>query len=243
MLPSNILLKITNLMVEIHQKIDHSLLPKYRLDIYRIIIEELETVLALKVFGWLEFLTAQYITKIWDQEMPNDDFVPNMLRITKNLLLGIQTLDETSHERSMFYHAAGSEEYNEFISTKSRATMLAAYTALSTACGKFPFQYADIEQIERNFSDEILFGLNGSDTATFAVIAFSGFNLDYEYETNTNETNPDNEEVFEESPISKDPAILFEPKKRLEFWEWWLTEAIPQAWELANQSYQNRQNP
>jgi hypothetical protein len=28
----------------------------------------------------------------------------------------------------------------------------------------------------------------------------------------------------------------FDPQKRLEFWEWWLTEAIPQAWELAQQS-------
>lgn len=28
----------------------------------------------------------------------------------------------------------------------------------------------------------------------------------------------------------------FDAKKRLEFWEWWLTEAIPQAWELAKQS-------
>ncbi len=27
----------------------------------------------------------------------------------------------------------------------------------------------------------------------------------------------------------------FDPQACLEFWEWWLTEAIPQAWELANQ--------
>lgn len=26
-------------------------------------------------------------------------------------------------------------------------------------------------------------------------------------------------------------------QKSLEFWEWWLTEAIPQAWELANSTY------
>jgi hypothetical protein len=29
----------------------------------------------------------------------------------------------------------------------------------------------------------------------------------------------------------------FNFKKRLEFWEWWLTEAIPQAWELAHTTY------
>lgn len=30
--------------------------------------------------------------------------------------------------------------------------------------------------------------------------------------------------------------IKFDPQKCLEFWEWWLTEAIPQAWELAQQT-------
>lgn len=27
--------------------------------------------------------------------------------------------------------------------------------------------------------------------------------------------------------------IVFDKDKRLEFWEWWLTEAISQAWKLA----------
>ncbi len=30
--------------------------------------------------------------------------------------------------------------------------------------------------------------------------------------------------------------IEFDARKRLEFWEWWLTEAIPEAWKLAAQS-------
>jgi hypothetical protein len=30
--------------------------------------------------------------------------------------------------------------------------------------------------------------------------------------------------------------IEYSLQKRLEFWEWWLTEAIPEAWELAQQS-------
>ena len=29
--------------------------------------------------------------------------------------------------------------------------------------------------------------------------------------------------------------FLYSPQKTLEFWEWWLSEAIPQAWELAQQ--------
>ncbi|MBN9390196.1 MAG: hypothetical protein J0I20_19370 [Chloroflexi bacterium] len=41
------------------------------------------------------------------------------------------------------------------------------------------------------------------------------------------------------------PPLPFEYdlNKRLEFWEWWLTEAIPQAWELANRTYTKRERP
>ncbi len=38
---------------------------------------------------------------------------------------------------------------------------------------------------------------------------------------------------------NSDIPISFDKKKRLEFWEWWLTEAIPQAWDLAQTSYQS----
>lgn len=43
-----------------------------------------------------------------------------------------------------------------------------------------------------------------------------------------------------ESAVS---GIRFEPhekdglEERIEFWEWWLTEAIPQAWELAEKGF------
>jgi hypothetical protein len=38
-----------------------------------------------------------------------------------------------------------------------------------------------------------------------------------------------------------DPSVNYQPlkndlNKRLDFWQWWLTEAIPQAWELGHQS-------
>jgi hypothetical protein len=36
--------------------------------------------------------------------------------------------------------------------------------------------------------------------------------------------------------------LEYDLTKRLEFWEWWLTEAIPQAWDLANRTY-TKQRP
>jgi len=37
--------------------------------------------------------------------------------------------------------------------------------------------------------------------------------------------------------INEDKPLIYDSQKRLEFWEWWLTEAIPQAWELAQETY------
>jgi hypothetical protein len=34
----------------------------------------------------------------------------------------------------------------------------------------------------------------------------------------------------------KHQLIRIDPQKELEFWEWWLTEAIPKAWELASKT-------
>jgi hypothetical protein len=36
--------------------------------------------------------------------------------------------------------------------------------------------------------------------------------------------------------IKQYKPLSIDTQKRLEFWEWWLTEAIPQAWELAHKS-------
>ncbi len=37
--------------------------------------------------------------------------------------------------------------------------------------------------------------------------------------------------------------VAFDPRKRLEFWEWWLTCAIPRAWEMAGPCRTNRPTP
>lgn len=51
-------------------------------------------------------------------------------------------------------------------------------------------------------------------------------------------TAPNKPELHDE-PDSPYP-IEFDDRKRLEFWEWWLTEAIPQAWDLGQSSYQKK---
>lgn len=42
--------------------------------------------------------------------------------------------------------------------------------------------------------------------------------------------------------VSDDSTTYFDPAKRVEFWKWWLTEAIPQAWQLAQTSFYNKLN-
>ena len=52
-------------------------------------------------------------------------------------------------------------------------------------------------------------------------------------------TSPEFEEWQNEQMEQKKTfkQLIFDPIKRLEFWEWWLTEAVPQAWEIAEQTY------
>lgn len=44
----------------------------------------------------------------------------------------------------------------------------------------------------------------------------------------------------EPGAVERDEIIIpleFDLQKRLEFWEWWLSEAIPQAWKVANKTF------
>jgi hypothetical protein len=43
--------------------------------------------------------------------------------------------------------------------------------------------------------------------------------------------------LWDSREVSQKKPINYSLKKRLEFWTWWLTEAIPQAWELAHTTY------
>jgi hypothetical protein len=241
----------------------HTLLPKQRVPIYRA-TEILEQPILWKFRAWLAILTARKVLPVWEEELPGDDLAQRILEVSEGMLAGKLTNLETQYERGSLQRAVGNSE--QFIeSDRARAALLAAYSALKAVLGYSPFEKLSRKQIEHGFPDEKVADIWG-DTAGLAVLAYSGFAYKseafseetYVYNRGKIDIIPKNKpqalllgpasflkKVFVREKkegtgyfhrsglnLNKD----FEPELRKEFWEWWLFEAIPKAWDLAHQS-------
>jgi len=168
-----------------------------------------------KVIGYLTLITVQHILPIWNrkpQEIPFENIVSpqHILDVIEGILKGKIPLTNALYKYS--------EEFNLGLNIKSWVTYSvycvyeAAYLALELVLDGFTLKdtvlFLDTSSIWYN--DNFL---------SAAVKAYSVL-----------DTNKGGAWEFVEQ-LSL--PINFDLQKRLEFWEWWLTEAIPQAWELA----------
>jgi hypothetical protein len=105
------------------------------------------------------------------------------------------------------YYLIGNLEYDDQSADVIEAGQAARY-ALSNLRTWPPYKY---QPIDENTTDEELRDFSGRDAASAAILAYA--------------------------TITEDnyPTGKLDPSKCLEFWEWWLTEAIPQVWELTPQ--------
>jgi hypothetical protein len=96
----------------------------------------------------------------------------------------------------------------------------------------YPFEIQNNDEIDKNLAslhdaaiialEVILYDCKDYEMVESALEAYTVIDLNIEGEGN-----------LEEPPV----PLEYDLNKRLEFWEWWLTEAIPQAWELANKTF------
>ena len=219
MLPDMIQKSIEQMLLKTHQNSYHDLLPKERLIFYNFVQELSDQTIATTFFKWLSFLSASQVKFVWDESMLDNNFVSEILKTVEGILLKRLDLVDTTDRRELFYNAVGG--IYEETAPRPRAAMEAAYLSLQLVSNAKSFQDYNIKEIERGFSDEIIISIGDFDVETFAVLAYSGFNYDFEYREDDSDNNMSN----------------FDSQKRLEFWKWWLTEAIPQAWELAQETY------
>ena len=219
MLSDELQLAIAKMSLIIHNNSAHDLLPIQRLEFYRLIFNNSAETFAFTFIKWLGFISATKIKSIWSQSLPGNDLVPRILIVAEGLINGYLTLSDTADERELFYNAVGG--IDDEIEPRLRAIIEAAYLSLSII-SDFKSLYNNTSEVERGLPDEILISLGGFDVENLAVIAYSGFNYDLEYADNEN-------------------AMIthFDSQKRLEFWEWWLTETIPQAWKIAQETYKD----
>jgi len=236
-LPSDVEQAIEKAYHEMLKDVHHNLHLKQRLYIYKAITVT-AGFKAKKIRGWLALLTAKLVLPIWEKEKPDDKLPRTLLQVAENFLLNNISLEEIDKDYNLKSIVAGGLYVNWDISTEADYSLDAIVTALAEILGivlNSEQTQRQIEwEIEQGFPDEMMIRLY-VDTALVTVCAYSGISFDWDA-LNIKQLNAisDSEEIIAYVKTSFNPN--FNPTKRLEFWEWWLTKAIPQAWELAQQS-------
>jgi hypothetical protein len=214
-------------------------------------------------WGCLAIVTARKVLPVWENEMPGDNLGQRILEISEGLLSGKLTNLETQYERGSLQRAVGNSE--QFVeSGRARAALKAIYSTLEPESGYFPFERFSKRQIEAGLPDELIADIGG-DTAGLAVLAYSGFVYDQETLWLLEKSFKEKQAELDKLPRSKSSILFsipasflkkvfvrenfeghfhrleqgpdndFDPELRKEFWEWWLFEGIPKAWDLLQQ--------
>lgn len=171
--------------------------------------------IADQVLGWLAVVTARKVLPVWERiwtqtNMYNDSTPQEILQEAENLLRGKAKLRNIIAKKV--------EGFNYPLEIWVSFDIALAYRAAYNALELITISPEYIRTFLEN-EDEV--GGTGRNFASTAMKAYT-----------FNETATKRLEITQ-TPITETD---FDPLKRLEFWEWWLTEAIPQAWELAGQA-------
>jgi hypothetical protein len=194
----------------------HQLMPVRRLPIYQALQAASVPGTSDRVRGWLALLAARRVLPLWQRAMPlyeDDDpdergveankLAEHFLARAEGVIRGTVDRDVARKEDSDYWYVVGNIELEIFEAREETdGPFFYAFFALDAAY-KALHEALGYEQLGRLKGWETRFAC---DAASSAVIAASGGG-----------------DVVEGPPI--------DPQKRLEFWEWWLTSAIPAAWE------------
>ena len=164
-------------------------------------------------YGYLGIVTVRHVLSIWDQSAKPvaEDPPRRMLALAEGVIEGVEDPGEVNgFYLQEFYYSLEAESHD--VKYGAWRALRAAYNALGMALGAPPFYNA--RDLKTNG-----FVLLDNDAAQEAAIACSVID-DHEAGTWW-------EKYFRQEEWS------FDLDKKLKFWEWWLTEAIPEAWEKA----------
>lgn len=199
----------------ITQDTNHYLQPFYRQKIYKAfgpanrrdnVENPLTLTFADKVFSWLAILAARYVLPIWQQPFPQDNLPQHLLATAEGVLKG--TVQVQIAEK------LADATWEQLEREGTEGERLYPYPAaffVAVAANEALFtalgldRWHDVE-IRENENESDLDPWT-SDSAKYSCAAFAGG-------------------IWGET---------FDSQKSFEFWEWWLIEAIPQAWQLATE--------
>jgi hypothetical protein len=227
-LPKEIQELVNSALAEVNSDPLHRLAPQRRQQIY-VAFKANANPVGRRACGWLAVITAKKVLPLFQQEFPEDKLPQDLIDTAIGVMQGRvddATADDILDEG---YHASGNAwGYDETeITWNADLGGSAAYHALKEARGQEPFDNLEREYklgvvsvpsrewVDKypqptkgdQFTDEDLCQTENSDTAAVAAVAFA--------------CQPD--------------GPLCDPSKLQEFWTWWLTAAIPEAWKTAQQ--------
>jgi len=151
--------------------------------------------------AFLASLAIRHVLPIWNKAFPNDDTPEKILAEADQVMNGAVNEEVAIKDIDQFWKYL----WKLASSTKNMAVAvgLGAVQALATAIQDESF---DPDNIDYDATDSQEFDNN--DASFFAAVAYA---------------NGPTWEVVAEAESN--------PVKRQEFWEWWLAEAVPAAWE------------
>lgn len=195
----------------VEQHPQHALLPFYRGEIYKAIspaiynaLRELIDPPAYRVRVMLSLLTGPQILPVWQQERPDDTWPQDLLDMVERVLRGTVSPEQASIEAEKAFDQAG-----ELAQTMEEPALQRVWAVVAFAIEAL-FEAAGAHGfgtmiISRNETDANLDPWT-SDPALWAAAAYAGPVWD-----------PESDSI-----------------RRKEFWEWWLREALPAAWEAGH---------
>jgi hypothetical protein len=216
-LPGEIESAIQDADTTVTSDVEHDLTPFRRHVLYQIVAPMSDSP-GQQLRTQLEIITIRKVLHFWEQLWPDNQLPHQALATAEAVFQG--TIDVEVAERVALGMSGqldalcaepekGFGETGDFdpAVTAACAVGRGAVSAIWTACGADPFE--DLELNEEDTNNSLSLDPWSSDAARWASDAYAG--------------------VVSLASSSAD--------KRLEFWKWWLQEAIPAAWDAAHQPH------
>lgn len=177
------------------------------------------------ILGWIAILTAKYVLPIWENTnlntiFSNTEYIisPNeIIEVAEQIISGSGDIERAYRDlNEEYYYCLNIGHFTQFDLAAVCASAL--YTIIVVLLGANNLDKFNPAMSEAKITLERDCILQSARAYTVIDKNKPGKWMEFENKT------------------SKPSGITFDADKRLEFWEWWLTEAIPQAWELAQAS-------
>lgn len=216
---------VNTAILAVQREPQHDLLPYYRAAVYAA-LGDLDTDLGYWRRGRLAIATATYVLPFWRQAFPHDDRADVLLQAMERTLLGLEsvaTLDAARDELFSWLDRHRFAPEDSLPTTEDEPLVL------------FGAEDGDLDLRADVAPESAVFA---ADTALAACIPILGIDVfsateisDYDREGDVLE--PGQDAAWSAANAYAGRSMHTDADRRLSYWIWWLTEAVPQAWSSA----------